>query len=109
MGRTARDSRVLLSGETAVQLPPAAQLSWNAEITTSGIWGDLLVEQVVTPNTTGRLGAVELGRLTMVADASRRVLLAEALARHADHAATLEEALATMRRYADARLRGGLR
>jgi hypothetical protein len=99
----------LIRGETAVQLPPAAQLSYNAEVTASGIWGDLLLKTSGGPGGTNGIGTVDPGRLTVVVDAGRRVQLAEALALHTDHSAKLEDALAALRRSGDPRLSGGLR
>jgi hypothetical protein len=99
----------LITGETAVQLPPAAQLTADAQVLTSGIWGDLLVKTSVAPGGTEGVGIVDAGRLTMVAEASRRAQLAEALARHADHSVKLEDALTAIRRSGDVRPGRGLR
>jgi hypothetical protein len=88
----------LVTGETAVHLVPAAQLSLNAEVTTAGIWGDLLVKTSAGPGRTDGLSRVDLGRLAVVVEASRRIQLAEALARNVDHSAMLEDALAALRR-----------
>jgi hypothetical protein len=87
----------LITGETAIRLEPAAQLSSDAQIMASGIWGDLLVKRSVPPGRMDGVVSVDVGRLTMVVEASRRVQLAEALTRHADHSATLEDAVAALR------------
>jgi hypothetical protein len=68
-----------------------------------------LIKTSVPPGRTEIVGSVDVGRLTMVAEARRRVQLAEALTRHADQSATLEDALAAMRRSSDARPSRGLR
>ena len=88
----------LVTGDTAVHLVPAAQLSSAAEVVTAGIWGDLLIKTSVGPGRTDGLSGVDLGRLAVVVEVSRRVQLAEALARNADQSATLQDALAALRR-----------
>jgi hypothetical protein len=109
LGPNGQGLDTLVPEGTAVELPLAAQVSWDAQIIASGIWGDPLIKTSVPPGRTEIVGSVDVGRLTMVAEARRRVQLAEALTRHADQSATLEDALAAMRRSSDARPSRGLR
>jgi hypothetical protein len=106
LGPTGPGLDALITGDTAISLPPGAQLSSDAEIATAGIWGDLLLKTSVAPGRTDGLGRVDLGRLAVVVEANRRAQLAEALLRYAYPSDRLEDVLVALRHEAGLRRTG---
>jgi hypothetical protein len=88
----------LVSGGTSAHLAPAAQVAIDAQIASTGVWGDLMIKRAGPGQ--GELGAAGAGRLATIVEISRRAQLAESLSVLADQAATLEDALTTLRRSA---------
>lgn len=82
----------LFADATAIALPPTTEVSYDAEVVSTGMWGELLFDRGAPV----RPGVVDLARLAAVDHAVRRALLARTLLEHADPDVTLTQALRSL-------------